>query len=209
MLYYSKNNQFRLYLIVVVALQIPPPPFRARFRVMNWLTTIVALLLFRLRSRKFRTNSPKMVTPTLETLHCPSSFTLRSDVGFLLSFLVDTDVVRMCPHDPTWVPLQSLHHLGLFHQYRKLSNPQRYEESSQLMVQTALKFSTAPFFGDSLRVEPRQVLEPVSICLYRHSPLLQGKELCFPLISGIVRKVFLQESCPEVSPSHLLFTGVH
>jgi len=66
-----------------------------------------------------------------------------------------------------------------------------------------------PFFGDSLRVEPCQVLEPVSIGLHRHSPLLQSKEFCFSLISDIVRKVFLQESCPKVSLSHLFFAGLH
>jgi len=48
-----------------------------------------------------------------------------------------------------------------------------------------------------------------SIGLHRHSPLLQSKRFCFPLISGVVRKVFLQELCPEISPSHLLFTSLH
>jgi len=77
------------------------------------------------------------------------------------------------------------------------------------MVQTALKFSTMPFFSDNLQVEPRQVLEPVSISLHLHSPLLQNKEFRFPLISGTVWKIFLQESCPEVSPSYPLFAGLH
>jgi len=60
-----------------------------------------------------------------------------------------------------------------------------------------------PFFIDSLRVEPRQVLKPVSIGLHRHSLLLQSKELRFPLIYGTVWKVFLQKSCPKVNPSHI------
>jgi len=77
------------------------------------------------------------------------------------------------------------------------------------MVQTALKFSTTPFFSDNLQVEPHQVLEPVSIGLHLHSPLLQNKEFCFPLISGTVWKIFLQESCPEVSLSYSLFAGLH
>jgi len=88
---------------------------------MTWLATIVTLLLFRHYSRKFWTNSPKMVSPALKTLHCPSSFTLRSGVGFLLSFLIDAIVVRMCPHNPTWTPLQLFHRLCLFHQNKELS----------------------------------------------------------------------------------------
>jgi len=61
--------------------------------------------------------------PALKTLHCPSSFTLRFGVGFLLPFLIDATVVRMCPHDPTWTPLRLFHHLCLFHQNRELSDP--------------------------------------------------------------------------------------
>jgi len=58
------------------------------------------------------------------------------------------------------------------------------------MVQTTFKFSTAPLFGDSLLVEPRHVLEPISICLYHHSPLLQGKEFCFRSYLALSGKYF-------------------
>jgi len=150
-----------------------------------------------------------MVSPALETLHCPPSFTLRSGVGFLLSFFADATIVRKFPHDSTWVPLHLFHHLCLFHQYRELSDPQGYEESTQLMAQTALEFSTVPFFIDNLRVEPHQVLKLISISLHHDSPLLQSKELRFPFIFGTVWKVFLQELCPEVSPSYSLFAGLH
>jgi len=122
MLHYPKRKKINSNFTLLLSWHFRLPPFRARFGVMTRLATIVTLLLIRLCSWKFRTNSSKMVSSALETLHCPSSFTLRSGVRFLLSFLIDATVVRMCPHDPTWALLQLFHHLCLFHQYMELSD---------------------------------------------------------------------------------------
>jgi len=105
--------------------------------------------------------------------------------------------------------LQLFSTLGLFHQDWEPSLSQRCYHFLQLMFESSLKLQTPPLLGDVLQVVPRQMLELVYILMHCHVPLMQCKEFILPVLSSCIWKVFLQESSPEVGPSHRLFPSPH
>jgi len=55
--------------------------------------------------------------------------------------------------------------LGLHHQDRELSYPQRYNKMPQLKFEAALKLPTVPLLCHYLRIESREVLKPLHVRL--------------------------------------------